>query len=160
MAKRICTLSLLTAVCIVLGWVESMISLSYIAPAVKLGLANSVCLLLILKGDIKGAFLVNITRILLSALLFSTPLALVFSLSAGIISLTVMALLSKLKWFSVVGFSIVGAVIHNAVQILVAVLYFGGAVLWYFPILLLSAVISGTIIGVLCQIISKKIKVK
>lgn len=160
MAKRICTLSLLTAVCIVLGWVESMISLSYIAPAVKLGLANSVCLLLILKGDIKGAFLVNITRILLSALLFSTPLTLVFSLSAGIISLTVMALLSKLKWFSVVGFSIVGAVIHNAVQILVAVLYFGSAVLWYFPILLLSAVISGTIIGVLCQIISKKIKVK
>lgn len=160
MAKRICTLSLLTAVCIVLGWVESMLSLSFIAPAVKLGLANSVCLLLILKGDIKGAFLVNITRILLSALLFSTPFSLVFSLSAGIISLTVMALLSKLKWFSVVGFSIVGAVIHNAVQILVAVLYFGGAVLWYFPILLLSAVISGTIIGVLCQIISKKIKVK
>lgn len=160
MAKRICTLSLLTAVCIVLGWVESMISLSYIAPAVKLGLANSVCLLLILKGDIKGAFLVNITRILLSALLFSTPFALVFSLSAGIISLTVMALLSKFKWFSIVGFSIVGAVIHNAVQILVAVLYFGSAVLWYFPILLLSAVISGTIIGVLCQIISKKIKVK
>ena len=160
MAKRICTLALLTAVCIVLGWVESILSLSYIAPAVKLGLANSVCLLLILKGDTKGAFLVNITRILLSALLFSTPFSLVFSLSAGFISLTVMVLISKLKLFSVVGFSIVGAVVHNTVQILVAFFVFGSAVLWYFPILLLSAVISGMVIGVLCQIISKKIKVK
>lgn len=160
MARRICTLSLLTAVCIVLGWVESMLPLNFIAPAVKLGLANSVCLLLIIKGDIKGAFLVNVTRIILSALLFSTPFSLFFSLSAGFVSLTVMVLISKLKLFSVIYFSIMGAVVHNAVQIFVAFLIFGSAVFWYFPILLLSAVISGALIGFLCQIISKKIKVK
>lgn len=160
MAKRVCLYGILTAVCLVLGYIESVLSLSFIAPAVKLGLANSVALLLILKGDIKGAFAVNITRILLSALLFATPFSLVFSLSAGIVSLIIMCIFSKIKVFSAIGFSIWGAIAHNLTQLCVAFVIFGKAVVYYSPFLLVSALLSGGLVGFLCGIIYKKIKLK
>ncbi len=160
MAKKICLYGVSTAVCLVLGYIESLLSLSFIAPAVKLGLANSVALLFIIKGDIKGAFAVNITRILLAAFLFATPFSLVFSLSAGLASLIIMSVFSKLKAFSAVSFSVMGALAHNITQLAVAFIFFSASVLYYLPVLVFSALISGYLIGFLCQIVYKKIKLK
>ena len=123
-----------------------------------MGLANSVALILLCYGDFRGAILVNITRILLSALLFSSPFSLIFSLTAGILSVVIMRLLSGIKGVSVVGFSISGAAVHNLVQLTVASLLFGRAVWYYLPFLLVSALLSGGIIGILSSIIFKKIK--
>ena len=90
----------------------------------------------------------------LCILLFS----LAFSLTAGIISVVIMKLLSGIKSVSVVGFSIAGAVVHNLVQLTVASIIFGRAVWYYLPFLLVSALISGGIIGALSLIIFKRIK--
>ena len=158
MAKKVALYGILTGLALIFGYIESLFSLSFIAPGIKLGLANSVALLLLCFKDFKGALLVNITRILLSALLFSTPFSLVFSLTAGIISVVIMKLLSGIKSVSVVGFSIAGAVVHNLVQLTVASLIFGRAVWYYLPFLLVSALISGGIIGALSLIIFKRIK--
>lgn len=158
MAKKVALYGILTGLALIFGYIESLFSLSFIAPGIKLGLANSVALLLLCFKDFKGALLVNITRILLSALLFSTPFSLVFSLTAGIISVVIMKLLSGIKSVSVVGFSIAGAVVHNLVQLTVASIIFGRAVWYYLPFLLVSALISGGIIGALSLIIFKRIK--
>ncbi|MEE1160979.1 MAG: Gx transporter family protein [Acutalibacteraceae bacterium] len=158
MAKKVALYGILTGLALIFGYIESLFSLSFIAPGIKLGLANSVALLLLCFKDFKGALLVNITRILLSALLFSTPFSLVFSLTAGIISVVIMKLLSGIKSVSVVGFSIAGAVVHNLVQLTVASIIFGRAVWYYLPFLLVSALISGGIIGALSLIIFKIIK--
>ena len=158
MAKKVALYGILTGLALIFGYIESLFSLSFIAPGIKLGLANSVALLLLCFKDFKGALLVNITRILLSALLFSTPFSLVFSLTAGIISVVIMGLLSGIKSVSVVGFSIAGAVVHNLVQLTVASIIFGRAVWYYLPFLLVSALISGGIIGALSLIIFKRIK--
>lgn len=158
MAKKIALYSILTSLALIFGYIESLFSLSFIAPGVKLGLANSVALLLLCFKDFKGAVLVNITRILLSALLFSSPFSLVFSLTAGILSVVIMRLLSGIKGVSVVGFSISGAAVHNLVQLTVASLIFGRAVWYYLPFLLGSALLSGGLIGILSSIIFKKIK--
>ena len=158
MAKKVALYGILTGLALIFGYIESLFSLSFIAPGIKLGLANSVALLLLCFKDFKGALLVNITRILLSALLFSTPFSLVFSLTAGIISVVIMKLLSGIKSVSVVGFSIAGAAVHNLVQLTVASLIFGRAVWYYLPFLLVSALISGGIIGALSLIIFKRIK--
>ena len=136
MAKKVALYGILTGLALIFGYIESLFSLSFIAPGIKLGLANSVALLLLCFKDFKGALLVNITRILLSALLFSTPFSLVFSLTAGIISVVIMKLLSGIKSVSVVGFSIAGAVVHNLVQLTVASIIFGRAVWYYLPFLL------------------------
>ena len=146
MAKKIALYGILTSLALIFGYIESLFSLSFIAPGVKLGLANSVALILLCFKDFKGAVLVNITRILLSALLFSSPFSLVFSLTAGILSVVIMRLLSGIKGVSVIGFSISGATVHNLVQLTVASLLFGRAVWYYLPFLLVSALLSGGII--------------
>ena len=158
MAKKIALYGILTGLALIFGFIESLFSLSFIAPGVKLGLANSVALLLLCFKDFKGALLVNITRVLLSALLFSSPFSLVFSLTAGLVSVVIMRVLSGLKGVSAVGFSISGAAVHNLVQLTVAAVLFGRAVWYYLPFLLISALLSGGLIGILSSIIFKKIK--
>lgn len=158
MAKRISVYSLLTALCLVFGYVESLLPLSFIAPGIKLGLANSVSMLLVFRDDIKGAFAVNITRILLSSLLFATPFALIFSLTAGIISLTAAVFVKKIPGVSVIGVSAAGAAVHNTVQTAAASLIFGAGVWYYLPVLLIAAAVSGTAMGALCMLILKKVK--
>lgn len=158
MAKKVAFYGVTAAVCLVFSYVETLLPLSFIAPGIKIGLANGIALLLILKNDVKGAFLVNIIRIILLNLLFVSPFALVFSLTAGILSTLVMWIFSKTKAFGVIGFSIMGALTHNLVQTAVALIFFGTGVLFYLPILIFSAIISGGAIGFLAKILDKKIK--
>lgn len=158
MSKKVTLYGVLAAVGLVFSYVETLLPLSFIAPGVKIGLANGVALLLILKKDIKGAFLVNIIRILLLNLLFVHPFALIYSLSAGVISILIMWLVAKTEIFSAIGFSIIGALTHNLVQFVVALILLGGGVWFYLPVLIFSAIISGGIIGFLAKILDKKIK--
>ena len=158
MAKKVAFYGVTAAVCLVFSYVEALLPLSFIAPGIKIGLGNGVALLLILKKDIKGAFLVNIIRIILLNLLFVSPFALVFSLTAGLLSTCVMWLASKIGKFGVIGFSVLGALTHNIVQVAVALIFFGTGVLFYLPVLIFSAIISGAIIGFLAKILDNKIK--
>lgn len=157
MAKKLCLYGILSSVCIVLGYIELFFTLDFIAPGIKLGLANSVVLLLIAKKDVKGAFAVNIVRILLSALLFSSPFTLFYSLPAGLVSTAVMFFLEKIKSFSIIGFSVAGATVHNLTQLVCASILLGSGVLYYLPILLISAVISGILTGVAAKAVFSKI---
>ena len=158
MSKKVALYGILASICLVFSYLETLLPLTFIAPGVKIGLANGVALLLILKNDIKGAFWVNIIRILLLNLLFVHPFALIYSLSAGVISTLVMWLVSKTKIFGAVGFSILGALTHNLVQTVVALILLGTGVLYYSPFLIFSAIISGGFIGFLANILDKKIK--
>ena len=160
MAKKITLYGIFAALALIFGYIESLFSLSFIAPGIKLGLANSLCLILVSTGDTKGAFCVNTVRILLSSLLFSTPFALLFSLTAGLASTFVAAVVSKFKSVSSVGTGIAGAAVHNTVQICVAALIFGGSVFYYLPVLLVSAVVTGGAVGAISECILKKIKTK
>lgn len=147
MAKRITLYGIFTCLALIFGYIESLFSLSFIAPGIKIGLANCICLLLTARGDIRGALLVNITRVTLSALLFSTPFALLFSLSAGVISTLAAFALSRFKAVTAVGYGIGGAAVHNLVQIAVAALIFGKGVLYYLPFMLIASLFCGGLIG-------------
>ena len=91
----------------------------------------------------------------MSALLFSGPFSLIYSLSAGIVSLIIMSVFNRIKGISVIGFSVSGAVFHNLTQLIVAFLFMGAGVLYYTPILLLSAVICGFLTGYTAKLILK-----
>ncbi len=158
MAKKITLYGIFTALAMIFGYIESLFPLSFIAPGVKLGLANGIALLLLCYGDFKGALAVNIARILLSALLFSSPFSLLFSLTAGLCSLFIMKLFVRFKSVSAVGISVLGATVHNTVQITVAFFIFGGSIFYYYPFLIISGIISGSIIGIISLIILKKLK--
>lgn len=156
--KRLCVYALFTAVCLVFGYIETLLPLDFIAPGVKLGLSNAGALLLAAKRDYKGAFLVNTARILLSALLFGSAVSLLFSLSAGIISLLLTVILSRVERFSLIGISIAAGAVHNAVQCGIAASTTGANTVYYLPVLLLFGALSGAVIGVISTVILKKIK--
>jgi len=156
--KRICLYGVLCALCLVLGYIESLVNLSFIAPGVKIGISNGVALILAAKGDIKGAFAVNITRIILSSLLFSSPFSLLFSLTGGIASLIVVSLVIRIKSVSVIGCSTLAGAVHNIFQIIVAALILGVGVLWYLPILITAGAVTGMLVGVFSLLILKKVE--
>ncbi len=149
---------LFTAVAILFGYVEFMLPLTFIAPGVKLGLANAVFLLLLLWERPRAGFGINLVRILLSALLFATPFSLFFSLSGGLCSMIVMRLLFRTKCFSPIGLSVAGSVAHNLCQLVVAQVTVGTGVWFYLPFLLLSGMITGGLIGLVCIWLQSKSK--
>ncbi len=151
--KRLTLYALVTAVCLIVGYLESLLSigLTSIAPGVKLGLSNAVALMLICSGDIKGAWTVNVTRICLASLLFGSPISFVLSLSGGVASTAVSSLLSRSKNISAIGISIAGGVIHNVFQLIAATFIVGFGVVYYLPILIGLGAICGAFCGVLAR---------
>ena len=158
--KRLTLYALLTAACLIVGYLESLLSISLttIAPGVKLGLSNAVALTLVCGGDKKGAWAVNITRICLSALLFGSPVSFLLSLSGGAASTAISCLLSRSKNVSVIGISIAGGVLHNVFQIIAATALVGFGVVFYLPVLLVLGAVCGAFCGVLVRLVLKKVK--
>ncbi len=152
--KRIALYGIFTAAAMMFSFIEGFLDLSFVSPGVKLGLANSAALLLIVLGDRKGAFYVTAARIGLSALLFGTPISFVFSFFAGIISVAVMCFFSEFHCFSLLFISMVGGVTHNIIQCLAALIILKTtSVFLYLPLLIIFGIICGAAVGLLCLLI-------
>lgn len=150
MAKRVAYLGIFTALGLVLSWLEMLVPISIFIPGIKLGLANITTLLVLYRFDWKEAAVVNLLRILLSALLFTNLSVFLYSLAGAVLSLLGMALLKKSKRFSVVGVSVTGGVLHNLGQILAAAWIMGTyVVIYYLPVLIISGVAAGALIGLI-----------
>ncbi len=157
--RRITLYALLVSVCLIVGYLESLLSISLmaVAPGVKIGLSNAIALTLICYGDIKGAWAINIARISLSALLFGSPISFVFSLAGGVASTLVASLLSKSKAVSPIGISVAGGTAHNIFQCLAATVFVGAGVIYYLPVLLLGGALCGAFCGFLVKLILNKV---
>lgn len=148
MAKKVAFLGVFTTLALILGWLESLLPVVPFAPGVKIGLANLVSLLVLYRFGWKEAACVNMLRIGLSSVLFGNIALLLYSLAGAILSLITMCLLKKTDKFSIVGISVAGAVMHNLGQIIVAAfLMENGVILYYLPILAVSGVIAGVLVG-------------
>ncbi len=149
---KIAFCGILTALSLCLGYLEHLIPFSVGIYGIKLGLANLSVLILLYLADLKTAFAVHITRILLSGLLFGNAFALIYSASGGLFSFAVMALLRKSKSFSPVGVSIVGGVSHNIAQLSAAIFLVEELrIAFYLPVLLISGALAGFLVG-LCSL--------
>ncbi len=159
--KRLTLYAMLVAVCLIVGYLENLLSISLIAiaPGVKIGLSNAVVLTLVCTGDIKGAWAVNIVRISLAALLFGSPISFLLSFFGGVASTLTACLLSRLKSVSIIGISIAGGVLHNVFQLIAAAFITGAGVVYYLPILLALGAVCGALCGVLASLVSKHSKI-
>ena len=134
----------------IFSFVEHLLPLPL--PGIKLGLANLVITALFYLASPLDAALVSFSRILLSALLFGSPVSFFFSLCGGGLAYLAMALCRPFhqRFFSFVGISVLSATGHHLGQIFAAVLLYGsGAILTYLPWLLLSGIVTGTLTGLL-----------
>lgn len=157
--KRTAIIGVISAFAIILGYVESLISLGFFIPGVKLGLANlAIVTVMYIYGN-KEAFTVNFIRILISGLLFTNIFSILFSLSGAAISFAVMAILKNTDKFSVMGVSVAGGVSHNIGQIIIASFVVETySVVYYLPVLIVSGIITGMIIGAVSGILIKYLK--
>lgn len=149
-------LAILTAGAIVIGILESLIP-SIGIPGVKLGLSNIVILIVLYELGIWESIFVSLVRVLIVSLVRGTFLSMgfVMSLSGAVLSLGIMILFYLLiKKFSIVGVSVIGALFHVTGQIGVAMIYLETTyILYYLPIIALSAIVTGIIVGVSAQLI-------
>ena len=160
--RRLVLLALLIAMASVLHVVESWLPLPLPVPGIKLGLANIVSLIVIVMFGWRDAIYVSILRVLLASLFGGILLgpAFAMSLSGAIGSIALMNYVYQ-HWqstFSVIGISIIGAVIHNVVQITVAaVLVSSVSLLWYLPYLILFALPTGLATGMMTHYFLAKV---
>lgn len=151
-------LGVLTAVCMVLSFLEHLVSLDFIAPGIKLGLANTVALFLIAKGEIKGGIAVNFSRIFLSFLLFGTPYSLCFSLFGGVLSIIVTVFFCRFKQLSLIGVGILGGAAHNIGQVIFACIFMQNSAAFYLlPVLVFAGAVCGAFTGFIANLLDKKV---
>ncbi len=156
--RKIAYSGLLVAVAFLLSYIEFLIPLPIGIPGVKLGLANLVIFATIYLTDAKIAYIITLTRIILTALTFGNMFSFLFSLAGGLLSLSLMLVCKKKDIFGKVGISIVGGVSHNVAQILVAVFVLETPELvWYLPTLLVAGMIAGAVIGLVGGLVLERI---
>lgn len=145
--KRLVLLAMLTAVAMILSYVESLLP-SVGIPGVKMGLANIAVIFALFRFGWKEAAALSLVRVVLVSLLFGSVGAMLYSLAGAVLSLAVMALLRRIDRFSTVGISVAGGVAHNAGQILMAMLILQTKqLLGYLPVLAVSGIAGGVLTG-------------
>ncbi len=148
--KIVARVGVLAALAIILSYFERLIPAPVPVPGIKLGLANIVVVIALYTLGPKIAFNISIVRVVVVAFLFGGGIqVLMYSLTSAIVSFIVMFLFKKTKLFSVVGVSIIGSFAHVTTQLLVYVFFIVKTIglLSYLPVLTVSAVVSGFLIG-------------
>lgn len=146
-----------TALALIFSYIELLIPIQFGVPGMKLGLANLVIVIFLYKRNAKEAMLLSVVRILLAGLMFSNLFSILYSLAGGILSLIVMAVFKKLETFSVIGVSIAGGIAHNMGQLVIAMVVVETyRIGYYFPILLITGMVTGMLIGVISNEVLKR----
>ena len=158
--KKMITISLFLSMAIILSYMERMIPTPFLVAGAKLGLANIITITTLVLLDKKSSFLILVMRVTLVSLLFAGFSGFLYSMTGGLLSYFGMTAMLKLnfKEVSLVGVSVVGAVLHSLGQVLVAVLIFINAnLLLYLPAVLLTSLITGIFIGLVANHLTERL---
>ncbi len=157
-AGKLTRLALLTALALIIFIVELHFPNLIPLPGVKLGLANIITVYAVYKYRPKEVALIVTARLILGALFAGNVSTLMYSGAGAILCLAGMLLFKKVIpyryiWLS----SVVGAILHNTGQVIVAILVIGSfAVVSYYPILIISGCIAGAFTGICAQLLLKR----
>lgn len=147
--KRITRLAMLLSLAIVLNLVESIVPIfNGMIPGLKLGLANTITIVVLYIFSFKDAFMLSIFRVIIVGILrtglFSPTFF--FSLGGCLFSVISMFIVKQTK-LSIIGVSIVGSLFHSIGQILVSIIILNNSMIYVLPYLLLFSIPTGIIIG-------------
>ena len=157
---RLSYLGVLTALAVALNAMESFVPSPL--PWVRLGLANLLTIVAIFTCGWKEGYLVTVLRVVIGALLFGGFLgpAFLLSLGGGVAGTTVMVLMAPGAWrfYTPLAVSAAGAFAHGLAQVLIlrAVLVGTPEVFYLLPWVLVPALLSGILTGLLAAYILMK----
>ena len=157
-SKKLTVLALLTALSMILSYIEGLLPAFVAIPGIKVGLANLAVVLALYRLGWREAICVSLVRVLCLSLLFGNAASLAYSIAGAALSLGGMVILKKTMRFSPLSVSVTGGVLHNMGQLLMAcVLLSTTALCYYLPFLLLGGILAGIVIGVISAILLKRI---
>lgn len=151
--KRLTKMSLLTAISLTIFIFEAQIPVIVPIPGVKLGLANIINIYAMFVLGPVDTLCILLSRVFLGSIFSGQVMTLLYSLGGGLLCYFVMLLMRKLVtlrelWVS----GVVGAIMHNIGQILVAAAVMKTtSIFWYLPMLLISGVLAGLLTGLSSQ---------
>ena len=158
--KRLTRMALLTGIALAIFVVEAQLPPIAPIPGIKPGLANIVTVWALFTLGPLDAALILLARILLSALYSGQVMALLYSLCGGVCAYLVSLLARRIvtdRQLWVV--SILGAVAHNAGQLLAATAVLGTGAVWYYgPVLGVSGVAAGAFTGFAAQFLYDRLR--
>ena len=159
--KRTVVLSLCGTFSLILSYLETLIPPIWSAvPGIKIGLANIAVIFALYKFGIKEAVTVSLIRIFLVAMLFASPISMIYSLAGGILSIIGMSLLKRFTPLNEITVSVCGGVLHNVGQITMAsIMLSTNVVTYYLPFLMISGIIAGIAVGVAAGVLIKRIPI-
>ena len=166
--QQLAAIGMLSALALVLSFLESLIPFQPGLPGIKLGLANLVIVFVLYRMNVHSALLINTVRILLAGLLFSGLFGLLYSAAGAAASLAAMTLLLQINrkreqagksiLFSIFGVSMTGGVFHNLGQLLVAILFLSSLnLIYYLPVMIISGIVMGLINGMIARLLLQKL---
>lgn len=147
------------ALALIFSYIETLIPFQIGIPGVKLGLANLVIVIALYRMPVGEVYLLSGVRVVLTGFLFGNLMSILYSLAGGILSLTVMWGMKRIRSVSILGVSIAGGVFHNVGQLLAAALMVETyGVFSYLPVLLISGLLTGFVIGLAVGEMLKRIR--
>lgn len=153
-ARALTITALMSAIALVLSFIENRFVILPACPGVKMGLSNVAVILALFFISKKTAYGIALIKALFS-LATRGVMAGVLSISGGVASVTLVLLIlavSKNASLSLIGVS--GALCHNLVQLFVISFFYGGvSFLPYLPLLILSGVLFGVLNAALLKAI-------
>ena len=157
-AQRISLYGICIELAMILSYVETLIPIHFAVPGVKPGLANLAVLAALYLMSPADAWTISLVRIVLVSFTFGNVAALLYSLAGAVMSLSVMTLCQKKGWLTMTGVSIIGGVMHNIGQLMMAAVILESiAVFTYLPVLLLAGALAGALIGLLGGMMLKRL---
>ncbi|MEK7448729.1 MAG: Gx transporter family protein [Planctomycetota bacterium] len=153
--SNITRVAALVSIATVLQISESLIP--HPVPGVRLGLANMITLVALVEMGFGAAMEISILRCVLSSFVLGTFLTPTFilSVSGALLSTIFMWVFYRLSsrlskyGFSLIGISIIGAVIHNISQLALAyyLLIKHPSIFYFLPLLMISSIVMGLLTG-------------
>jgi heptaprenyl diphosphate synthase len=157
--QKITFTAILTAVALIVWFIEAQIPPLVPVPGIKLGLSNIVVLFALYSVSPRCAAEVLFSRTVLGGIFAGNIVATIYSFSGGVLSLSLgLLLFRRFQTKQIWVLSVLMAVLHNTGQILAAIALTGAAeLIVYLPVLIVSAIFTGAFTGLAAGYIIRRI---
>ena len=162
LSKRLATLGILTAMGLIAFLIEGLFP-PLILPGAKMGISNIFSLLTLIVLGPWDAVAMVILRTFLGSVFGGNVSALIYSMSAGLVSISVSALLMRFVFpkISLISVSVVAAVLHNVTQnVVFCWVSQTPQMIFYMPYLALLGVVAGLIVGFAVYLLTRYIPLR
>lgn len=163
--RRITICAILAGASLALFIIEMLVPPFSFAPGAKIGLANIITLFMLSNRqvfNVSDCISVLVVRCFLACIITGRIMSVVFSLTGGIAALFIMLFMMRIIGERhIVAVSISGAIVHNIVQIFVALFMYGTfSIIYYIPTLFIAGTACGSLTGMCILLINRNKRLK